>query len=71
MNKLIIITTLSILFFAASQICGCGSCKAQAEEKVQTVQAPKVLRLKLSGITCAACANHVSKALKSVEGVME
>ncbi|HXH99309.1 MAG TPA: heavy-metal-associated domain-containing protein [Sphingobacteriaceae bacterium] len=72
MNKLIIISTLSILFFATAQMCGCGSCKAEATPKVQSgVNEPKTLRLKISGVTCAGCSNNVSKALKNHQGILE
>ncbi|HEY1010056.1 MAG TPA: heavy metal-associated domain-containing protein [Daejeonella sp.] len=70
-SKAILITVVSGLFFATSQMCGCGSCEAKASETHADVRKKEVLRLKLTGITCAGCASHVSKALKSQVGVLE
>jgi mercuric ion binding protein len=74
MKNLIIISAV-ILSFAASQICGCCS-KANAQtsatnqENKQQTQ-PQTVTLKVTGMTCAGCSNHVSKALKNVDGVLE
>jgi len=72
MSKAILITILSGLFFATAQMCGCGSCEASASEKrISRILKTETIRLKLTGITCAGCANHVAKALKELAGVME
>lgn len=67
-SKAILITVLSGLF-ATSQMCGLS--EAMASESHADVRKTEVLRLKLTGITCAGCANSVSKALKSQAGVLE
>lgn len=70
-SKAILITVVSGLFFATSQMCGCGSCEAAASDSHADVLKTEVLRFKLTGITCAGCASHVSKGLKSQVGVLE
>ena len=32
---------------------------------------PETLKLKITGMTCAGCSNHISSALKAVVGVIE
>ncbi len=32
---------------------------------------PETLKLKITGMTCAGCSNHISSALKAVDGVIE
>jgi mercuric ion binding protein len=72
MKKVIITLMLSIGFFGASQMCGCGSCSASVYGAVKkSVIETKVLRLKLSGVTCAGCASHLYNTLKGLEGVLD
>jgi copper chaperone CopZ len=73
MKNLIIISAAAFLLFTTSQMCGCG-CKANAQttEKQQSANnETKTVTLKITGMTCGGCANHVSTALKKVEGVLE
>jgi copper chaperone CopZ len=78
--KNLIIISAAILFFLTTQMCGCG-CKANAQcckppKKVEaTTQTFKgdtqTVTLKVTGMTCAGCSNHVSNALKNLDGVLE
>jgi len=51
------------------------SCAASSNKKAITEnnnqRNSKTVKLKITGMTCAGCANHVSKALKNVNGVIE
>ncbi len=69
--------TLSIIastfLFTAVQVCGCGNCKvnAQATIKTATKEEPKTIKLKITGMTCAGCSNHVATTLKALDGIVE
>jgi mercuric ion binding protein len=53
-------------------MCGCGSCSASAYGAVKKpIIETKVLRLKLSGVTCAGCASHVYNTVKALDGVLD
>lgn len=74
MKKIILITSVSLLFFAGSQVCGCGGCSianTQTLETAITKSEPKTVTLKVTGMTCAGCANHISASLEKLEGVLE
>ncbi len=45
--------------------------KASDNFLLVNAEEPKTVKLKITGMTCAGCANHVSKALKNVNGVIE
>lgn len=64
---------LGTFLFTAVQVCGCGNCKANAQTTVKTVtkDEPKTVKLKITGMTCASCNNHVATTLKAVDGVVE
>lgn len=74
MKNLIIISSAALLF-AGSQICGCGNCsQANAQTTIPNTivqSAPKTVTLKITGMTCAGCANHISTALDKIEGIIE
>lgn len=72
-----IISLGAFFLMTTAYVCGCGVCKANAEEKVVkqslliSKSSPKKVILKITGMSCAGCANHVSKALKNVNGIIE
>lgn len=72
MKNILIISGI-FLFFAGSQICGCGSCStanAQTNKaSVNNSEKIKTVQLKITGMTCAGCSNHVTQTLQSVKGV--
>lgn len=73
MKNLIIITS-GFLLFAGTQICGCGSCStanAQTSTVNQFVSEPKTVTLKITGMTCAGCANNIHNALSAKKGIIE
>ncbi len=75
MKNILIISGIFLLF-SGSQICGCGnnSCSAANTQTLsanQTVSEPKTVKLKITGMSCAGCSNHISTALKNVDGVIE
>lgn len=59
--------------FTAAQVCGCGSCVAKAQPSVKSItkEEPETVKLKITGMTCAGCSNHVAKTLKELDGVLE
>ena len=72
MKKIILISSTVLLFFVGSQVCGCGSCSfanAQSINSSVTKSESKTIKVKVTGMTCAGCAGHISKALNGIEGV--
>ncbi|MBU0695075.1 MAG: cation transporter [Bacteroidetes bacterium] len=70
--KTILIIASSLLLLAGTQMCGCGSCAvAQSTTLNNTVNEIKTVKLKITGMTCVGCSNHVSSALKNIDGVIE
>lgn len=72
MNKhLIVFVALFTLGIAQAnpQCCKQTSEKATTEKAVQ--KKTETIKLKITGMTCAGCSNHISNALKVVEGVIE
>jgi len=72
MKKIMMIVGATLLIYLSAQVCGCGgSCDA----KVNTIENPtvvkknKTVKLKITGMTCAGCSNHVTQTLESVKGV--
>ena len=68
-----ILIIISALLFTAAQVCGCGNCKANAQTTVKSIikDEPKTVKLKITGLTCAGCSNHVATTLKALDGVVE
>ena len=64
---------LGTFLFTTAQMCGCGVCKASAQtsSKVINKDEPKTIKLKITGMTCAGCSNHVATTLKAIDGVIE
>lgn len=54
---------------ANAQGCKPTSDKTTTEKAVR--QNAKTVKLKITGMTCADCSNHISTALKGVDGVIE
>lgn len=72
MKKIILISSTVLLFFVGSQVCGCGSCSfanAQSINSSVTKSESKTIKVKVTGMTCAGCAGHITKALDGIEGV--
>lgn len=72
MKKHLIVITL-LFIFGISQVHARSN--MPKSDKVSTEQIklgkPKSLKLKITGMTCAGCSNHIYNALKAVEGVIE
>jgi copper chaperone CopZ len=68
-----LIVALSTFLFTAVQVCGCGDCKANAQTPVKAItkDEAKTVKLKITGMTCASCNNHVATTLKALDGVVE
>ena len=65
--------TIIISLLAAAFVCGC-SCKTafgQNQEKPFGTVATKVIQLKVTGMTCQGCADHVTSALAEKKGVIK
>lgn len=64
---------IASFFLTTALICGCGICKVNAQSTVKSVtkEEPKIVKLKITGMTCSGCSNHVATTLKSVDGVVD
>lgn len=75
MKNILIISGIFLLF-AVSPICGLGNiCPTPYNQdqnaSVVNIEKPKTIKLKITGMTCAGCSNHISNALKALDGVLE
>lgn len=68
--KTILIIASSLLLLAGTQMCGSFAI-AQTSSFSNTVNEIKTVKLKITGMTCAGCSNHVSSVLKNIDGVIE
>ena len=70
------VALLSIPLLSLTQMCGCGVCTVKANDKVPTQknfqksEIPKIVEVKITGMSCAGCANHIHSALSKTEGVI-
>jgi len=74
MKKIILISGAALLFFAGSQVCLSSSCAANVQTTISNEiikSEPKTVTLKVTGMTCSGCANHISTSLKKLDGVIE
>ena len=64
-----------MMLYAISQVCGCGnSCgiNAQTTASTEIIKGEsKTVTIKVTGMTCAGCANHISASLSKLDGVLE
>lgn len=69
--------TLSIIastyLFTAVHVCSFGVSKVNAQTPVNSAAKgeAKTVKLKITGMTCARCSNHVATTLKALDGVVE
>lgn len=60
-------------FLSAAMVCGCN-CKtafAQSQDKLFVVASSKVIDLKVTGMTCQGCADHVTAYLSEHKGIVK
>ena len=73
MNKLLVlpILVLSLISFQLNAQC----CPTSKSDKKVTInnnqQTVKIVKFKITGITCAGCSNTIYKALKEANGIIE
>lgn len=69
--KTILISIVALIIFGINQA-NAQCCKPSSEKVTAKAdqENTKIVKLKITGITCAGCSNHISTALKSVEGVI-
>ena len=66
----------AVMLIAAANVCGCGVCKASATVKTTqqflliSNEDPKTVTIKITGISCAGCSNHIHTALSKTKGVI-
>ena len=71
--KTYLIVTAILLFVTYpinAQCCAAHSNKKTIAENCNQ-EKDKTVKLKITGLTCAGCTNHVSTALKNIDGVIE
>jgi copper chaperone CopZ len=62
-----------VTLFGATQVCGCGVCQASAHTisfKTVSVDEPKEVTLKITGMSCAGCSNHIHTSLSKTVGII-
>lgn len=70
-KHLILITILFTRMISHSYAQCCKPVAETARIEKTTDQPPKTIKLKITGMTCAGCSNHISTALKNMDGVIE
>lgn len=70
-RKLVLLSALFLFGISqiAAQCCKPTDSKTQTENSIQ--KEGKILKLKITGMTCAGCSNHISTALRKVDGVID
>ncbi len=58
-----------VLIYLSAQVCGIGSCKANAANIEITKGNEKTVQLKITGMTCSGCSSHATKTLEGIKGV--
>lgn len=64
---------LGTFLFTALQVCSFGNNTANAQTSVNSItkDEAKTVKLKITGMTCASCNNHVATTMKALDGVVE
>jgi copper chaperone CopZ len=74
MKKVIILSVSAMLAYTAAQVCGCGNCKKTNAQTLALAEnfkgEPKTVTLKITGMTCSGCSNHISSALSKKDGIL-
>lgn len=60
-----------LIFLFAFVFIGKMSVQAHTSSPSKLENPPKTVKLKITGMTCAGCSNHISKALQEVDGIIE
>ena len=75
--KTLLIFFGAIILLSAANVCGCGGvCKATATDNhanqliSHTNEGPKTVTLKITGMSCAGCANSIHTTLSKTNGVI-
>lgn len=70
-KNLILLSTLFLIGITQvnAQCCKPTDSKEQTENTIH--QEAKILKLKITGMTCAGCSNQIANALKEVEGIID
>lgn len=71
MKSLSIIAGSFLLIAAQIGSIAVSKVNAQTTVKAVTKDEPKTVKLKITGMTCAGCSNHVAITLKALDGVVE
>src|SRR5690625_2162487 len=70
-KNLILLSALFLIGIAQLNAQCCKPTDNKAQTANTTQQEGKTLQLKITGMTCAGCSNHISNALKEVDGIIE
>ena len=70
-KNLILLSALFLIGITQVNAQCCKPIDSNAQSENATQQESKTLKLKITGMTCAGCSNHISNALKEVAGIME
>ncbi|RAI88107.1 heavy-metal-associated domain-containing protein [Algoriphagus yeomjeoni] len=70
-KNLIVLSALFLIVITHVNAQCCKPTDNEVQETTTTQQEGKTLKLKITGMTCAGCSNHISNALKEVDGIIE
>ncbi|WP_445749959.1 MULTISPECIES: heavy-metal-associated domain-containing protein [Bacteroidota] len=70
-KNLILLSALFLIGITQVNAQCCKPTNSKAQTANTTQQEGKTLILKITGMTCVGCSNHISNALKEVDGIIE
>ena len=69
-KNLILLSALFLIGITQVNAQCCKPTDSNAKTENATQQKGKTVKLKITGMTCAGCSNHISNALKEVDGII-
>ncbi len=70
-RNLIVLSALLLIGITQINAQCCNPIASTAETESTNQHAGETLKLKITGMTCAGCSNHISNTLKEVDGIIE
>ena len=70
-KNLILLSALFLIGITQVNAQCCKPTDSNAKTERETQQEGETVKLKITGMTCTGCSNHISNALKEVDGIIE
>ncbi|MEM0576935.1 copper chaperone CopZ [Flavobacterium sp. 103] len=70
-KNLILLSALFLIGITQVNAQCCKPTDSKVKKENTTQQEGKTVKLKITGMTCTGCSNHISNTLKEVDGIIE